>query len=428
MDETRKTENIQFLSSLKSAALERVNDQIYFLYGNDEMQADSILFDKNGDQVIDHQPDTLNRHTLDLQSLFKQQISEDTDLINEIQSFIKQFVYVKDEREYMLFSLFTILSYSVRLFDRIPYLQLKGNKGSGKTTLMLVLKALMYNPHLFTNMTAATMFRLIEQHKPTLFVDEVETLESSGSINKPIFQILNSGYQKDGKVPRIELGKVREFSTFCLKIIAGIEDIHPTTADRCITVVMNKTDLSESKLIQPFNESIDRGLDGLVEHILFFLNKKQQQLVSYLLHPENLGLPDEIYGRNRDKWFPLLTLAKVFSNEKQDYYKILCEYALVSIKEKEKAELHSPENLAKDLVLDFLFGNKSKSLITGDKNFHYFRCCDIQELITSQDPYNYYRNKGEITKVLKRIGIVVDRRRINKSGPTMLYKIPKSFN
>ena len=93
MDETRKTENIQFLSSSKSAALERVNDQIYFLYGNDEMQADSILFDKNGDQVIDHQPDTLNRYTLDLQSLFKQQISEDTDLINEIQ-ILHQAVYI----------------------------------------------------------------------------------------------------------------------------------------------------------------------------------------------------------------------------------------------------------------------------------------------------------------------------------------------
>ena len=412
----------------KLASLEVYDGQMYFRYIDDSLQDEGILINVNGEQVTGETLKQMTKSVTDLNLIFKKTEDEkNSDIIDDISSFIKQYIFIEDKRLYTVLSLFTILSYSIRLFDRIPYLHIRGHKGSGKTTLVLVLKSMMYNPYLFTNMTAATMFRLIEQVRPTLFIDEVENLESSGSTNKPIFQILNSGYQKDGKVPRMQAGRIKEFSTFCMKIIAGIESIHPTTEDRCIGLNMKQINATSAKLITSFDDKNEVNQKLLLIKLLRALHQKQKELLTIISTPESLITSDSIYGREYDKWFPLMALAKVFSSEEINYLEIVNEFALESIEGKKIDEANTPENLCRTIIKDFITSPRAKSLIMDDKNYLYFRCAEIQHLINSQDPFNFYRNKGDITKVLKTVGITVDRRRIDKSGPTQLYKVPKTL-
>jgi hypothetical protein len=68
----------------------------------------------------------------------------------------------------------------------------------------------------------------------------LRTWKSAGTSNNPTIQSLNSGYKKDGKVHRVIKNLPTQFSTYCPKVIAGINPLSPALADRCITIEMQK--------------------------------------------------------------------------------------------------------------------------------------------------------------------------------------------
>jgi len=152
---------------------------------------------------------------------------------------------------------------------------------------------------------------------------------------------------------------------------------------------------------------------------------KKDELISVLKNPESLKIPPHtIYGREYDKWMPLLSLAKIFSTDKNNYFEEVISYANDCINQQKENEANTPENICKSIVSEFLSSSEAKSVIVDDKNHSYFTCTQIQEIIIELDQHNYYRNKASVTKILKRIGISVDRRRIDKKGAVSLYKIP----
>jgi hypothetical protein len=101
--------------------------------------------------------------------------------------------------------------------------------------------------------------------------------------------------------------------------------------------------------------------------------------------------------------------------------------ALLDIQLKAEEEDLLPENACKKIVQEYVSENYGRTLIA-DNNFYFFRAEIIQDYIKKLDQHNTYRSKADITKILKRIGVDTDRRRLKGvQGPVALYKIPKSY-
>jgi len=175
-------------------------------------------------------------------------------------------------------------------------------KRCGKTTFLELLSALVPRPLPASNLTAATVFRAVEQYRPTLLVDEADTFLKRGS---ELRGVLNSGHRRSlAYVPRCvgDDHEVRRFRTWAPKAVALIGELPDTLSDRSVEVRMRR---------RAPDEQVDRlRLDRLPE--LEPLRRKAWTWARR--HEDELAgadpdLPDGLHDRQRDNWRPLVALA-----------------------------------------------------------------------------------------------------------------------
>jgi hypothetical protein len=224
-------------------------------------------------------------------------------------------------------------------------------KRCGKTTLLEVLSRLVNRPVVAANVSPSAFFRVIEETRPTLLIDEGDTFLQG---NDELRGVLNTGYRRDtGYVLRVasdgcrvssdsgrqgihgyieteasqsakcgvqsgEFGVVRSadrggargrgglggsglvmYSCWCPKAIAAIGRLPDTLADRCIIIRMERRRPDEEC------ERL-RKLDGagLREQCRQFVREHGQAIGES--EPE---IPEELNDRASDIWEPLLALA-----------------------------------------------------------------------------------------------------------------------
>lgn len=133
-------------------------------------------------------------------------------------------------------------TYFFPLFNTFPRLNLNGRKHSGKSKTLQVIAATAFNGLHYVIPTAATLFRLIEPLRPTLCLDEMEKLDRSEA--RDIEGILNAGYKTGIRVPRTEeidgVRTVKDYDVYAPIALAGIKGLNHVTADRSITVMLQK--------------------------------------------------------------------------------------------------------------------------------------------------------------------------------------------
>src|SRR5437870_3360351 len=96
-----------------------------------------------------------------------------------------------------------------------------------------------------SNISAAGIFRTIEEFTPTLLVDEAETFLKD---NEELRGVLNSGHRRRfAAVIRLvgEQHETRIFSTWCPKAIACIGSLPGTLEDRSIVIHMRRKTAQE---------------------------------------------------------------------------------------------------------------------------------------------------------------------------------------
>lgn len=165
-----------------------------------------------------------------------------SQLLTDITSTIKCFIAI-DCHQAQIAALWVSASWFIDVVHTAPFALINApEKACGKTQLLTVLSKLANKPLQSANMSASTLYRVVEAHQPTLFIDEVETFLRD---NEELRGILNAGHTRDSAYVMRCVGddhEVHKFSVWAFKAIAGINAVKlaETITSRAIVFELRK--------------------------------------------------------------------------------------------------------------------------------------------------------------------------------------------
>lgn len=181
-------------------------------------------------------------------------------------------------------------------------------KRCGKTTVAKIVKGLAPRGFHSSNTTEAALFRMVEDDKPTLIIDEADTFLRD---NPALRGILNAGHDRESAVvPRAnsETGKVETFSAWAPKVIALINKLPDTLEDRSIVIPLErkkphqKVDRLPSPIVSGFRDLRRRAARWTEDNI-------------DRLRGANPPIPERLDDRASDNWRSLFAIADSISSE-----------------------------------------------------------------------------------------------------------------
>jgi hypothetical protein len=208
------------------------------------------------------------------------------------------------ENEAVAAALWTAWAYHVQAFDVAPILRVTSPvKRCGKTTLGRVLAAMLPRVLSVSSITPAALFRVIEQARPTLVIDEVDTFLANSD---ELRGLMNAGHTRGSAfVVRVEGDdhQPRVFSVFGAKLLLGIGGVAPTIEDRSITIALER---------KPPAANVAR----LTRRALAVLRDVGRRFARWATdHGDEIDpdadpdMPELLNDRQADCWRPLLHLA-----------------------------------------------------------------------------------------------------------------------
>jgi hypothetical protein len=206
-------------------------------------------------------------------------------------------------------ALWTVHAHALAAAAVSPLLALTSpEKRCGKTTLLSLLARPVPRAVLSSNISPASLFRIVERYSPTLLVDEADSFLGE---KEELRGLLNSGHTRDAAYVVRTVGdehEPRRFSTWAAKAVAMIGRLPETLADRSIVVPMRRRAPDEQverlRLDRPgaFEDLRRRaarwGADQLAE-----------------LRAADPEVPGELGDRAADNWRPLLAIADLAGGE-----------------------------------------------------------------------------------------------------------------
>lgn len=152
-------------------------------------------------------------------------------LISDLEAAILAYICMTKEQAHAV-ALWVLFTHCFAIAWCAPELVIKSaQKRSGKTRLIEVLTYLVNYPLATSNITVAALFRVIESRCPTLLLDEAETFVRD---NEELRGIINSGFNRSAAYVLRTVGddhEVRQFSTWCPQVLAGIGNLPDTIGD-----------------------------------------------------------------------------------------------------------------------------------------------------------------------------------------------------
>lgn len=302
-------------------------------------------------------------------------------IVSEIESFIRSTYYATDE-VIKVVSLWIYATYYYRLFTSgFPYLLINGTKGSGKSTLDLILKLLSFNPTFTVNTSEAALYRRIDFFGGTFILDELENLTDAKDADKSgLAAVLKAGYAENGEVLRTDpnTNHARGFSAFGPKVISNIRGIDDVIADRCIRIdAVAGPESKLRKLKDPFEYKTEK------RNKIYSLTSRAA--ISVLNHfttvdkifKENTRI-DTGNARLTQLLRPLVTIARLVGG---DYEKHLMNYYETAIKEsKQDVKLETLEGKMETILKDV-----SEELLGLTTNYKYINSDHVYDKEISYD-------------------------------------------
>jgi Protein of unknown function (DUF3631) len=229
-------------------------------------------------------------------------------LLRDVERFISRFA-VLPPGALLPASLLAIGTHCFDVFETFPYLALLSpEKGCGKTRTTEVLQQIVAEPVCAVCISEAALFRLIEERKPTLILDETEGLTGKGERVEAVRSLLNAGNRVGAQVPRCvgNSHELRFFSVFCPKIVCAIRVCPETVKDRSIVVPMQRKKLGE-KVERFILRRVRPEGARLRERIVAFTRANREAIKRAY---ENLDV-DFLSDRELENFEPLLAILTV---------------------------------------------------------------------------------------------------------------------
>jgi putative DNA primase/helicase len=333
-----------------------------------------------------------------------------SELLESIKAILNRYVSLPNHAATAI-ALWIVLTYLVdEVFTVAILALLSPEKRCGKTTLLTVLARLVFRALQASNITPAAIYRMIDQHQPTLLVDEFDSFQNS---NDELRGILNSGHSRDMAFVIRCVGDDNtpvQFSTFGAKVIAAIGKIAPTLEDRSIIIPMRR------KLAEDRKKRLRRPADGDAFEVL------RRQIARWVadngkgLDKVYVRRPAGLNDRTYDNWLPLFQIAKRIGG---DWLDVAKDAALALAAQEASQDESAGVLLLKDLQA--LFEREQDKLLG--------TAFVLSELAKMDDrPWPEYRRGEPITSqqlasLLKPFGIKPRQaRRIGKGNPVRGYR------
>jgi len=232
-------------------------------------------------------------------------ISEDPSLWRDTLEFIRE-CYDNPRSEDVYHVMVAVVAWSyfcdiVR--GSTPYLCFLGPFRSGKTRALEVMAALCYKPVLAVDPSEASMFRIIEEFRPTLIIDETQI------VDKNVRAVMTAGYRFGVKVPRVVdpeadgLEAIRWYDVFGLKIYACREEPPNDIFSRSIIIHCEKH-------VRHTHQKLDAG--KAKELRTRWLAQRLRMLNKITVTFEEFESED---GRLQELFSPLIVMAQLFGGQ-----------------------------------------------------------------------------------------------------------------
>lgn len=230
-------------------------------------------------------------------------------LLDVVYAYLARFVVLTDNQLAAL-ALWTLHTYVYDVGDTTPYLIVtSAEKRSGKTRLLECLHSICRSPLTATALTEASLFRIVSEWKPTLLIDETDTIfhENRGGPSERqegLRSILNSGYRRGTPVPRIAPnGQPLLFDVYGPKVLAGIGHLPETIEDRGLMIRLKRR--LDGEPIERFRFRTGQADGGLVRSEI----EKWKDYARIQLSGSEPDLPDELDDRAQDAYEQLVAIA-----------------------------------------------------------------------------------------------------------------------
>ena len=175
--------------------------------------------------------------------------------------------------------------------------------GCGKTTTLDLLATMAPRPLRTENITAPVLFRLVDQHQPTLLLDEVDDYLP---YSEELRGLLNAGHKQGACAYRCEGqgNAVRAFKAFGPAVLAGIGTLPDTLHDRSIRVLLLPAE--PGQITAHFDSRHHE-----IENVLCRKLARWAQDNFAALQACDPIMPPSAYNRVADNWRPLFAVAQI---------------------------------------------------------------------------------------------------------------------
>lgn len=233
---------------------------------------------------------------------------EGAEVLAEVESFVRRFCVLPDESAYVAVALWIAHTHFMDHMDTTGRLAcLSPEPSSGKTRVLEVCDVLCHNPLLALDLSMSAFFRIVDDNRPTILLDEVDAIftgKAKSEGTEDLRRVINNGYRVGAVVQRVggqNRDQVQSFTVFAPVAMAGLGNLPDTLMSRSIVLQMKRRTPSEP--VEPWRDRIHR-LEGA---------EVQAHLAAWAAQVERMDypeLPEGVHDRDADVWEPLLMVAE----------------------------------------------------------------------------------------------------------------------
>lgn len=235
----------------------------------------------------------------------------DTDfgavILNDTERFLRRFCVLPTEHAYVAVVLWAAHTHFIDQIETTGRLAcLSPEPGSGKTRVLEVLDVLCANPLMALDISMSAFFRIVEDRRPTILLDEVDAIftgKAKAEGTEDMRRVINNGYRTGAVVQRVggpNRDQVQDFRVFTPVAMAGLGNLPDTLMTRSVIIRMKRRGPGEK--VEPYRDRLHRPVGNELQRQL----AAWAEVVGEMPYPE---LPEGVEDRDADVWEPLIMVA-----------------------------------------------------------------------------------------------------------------------